>query len=91
MAGVFPLFKLPLELRDLIYSHYFEPSFATGCEEHGGYPGGKYSYDLDMLLVSKQVRAEAKDVWRREHVFVRIETPWEQAGELQSTIYTCLR
>ncbi|KAF2726787.1 hypothetical protein EJ04DRAFT_480028 [Polyplosphaeria fusca] len=80
MAKPFPFLKLPSELRDQIYSHYLEPILDLGpCEFGGGYPGGTYSYNLDLLRVCQQIYSEANDVWRREHLFVRIDTPWEQA------------
>ncbi|KAF2263036.1 hypothetical protein CC78DRAFT_617989 [Lojkania enalia] len=74
---LFPFLSLPLELREQIYSLYFNPSSRLERRENGG---GQYRFDFDILRVSKQVYIEAQTVWRREVHFVRIETPWPQAA-----------
>ncbi|KAF2679956.1 hypothetical protein K458DRAFT_490342 [Lentithecium fluviatile CBS 122367] len=76
MAGSSPLMRLPLELRELVYSHYFEPDKSPPDDYFGG---GKYKFRFELLRVCKSVYLEAQTVWRRENVFVRIETPWPQA------------
>lgn len=79
----FPFLRLPLELREAIYSLYFKPSdrlVQTSYLEAQGYFGGLYKFDLDLWRVNKQVYIEASRVWKRENVFVKIATPWPSAG-----------
>lgn len=79
----FPFLDLPLELRDQIYSLYFKPadrlvhSHALSAK---GFFGGVYAFDFGLYRVNKQVYKEAKKVWQRENVFVKIATPWPSAG-----------
>lgn len=79
----FPFLRLPLELREQIYSIYFSPAdhLVKSTElEAKGFFGGVYQWDFDVLRVNKQVYEEAKKVWRRENVFVKVATPWPSAG-----------
>ncbi|RYO29749.1 hypothetical protein AA0111_g5958 [Alternaria arborescens] len=78
----FPFLRLPLELREQIYSVYFSPAdhLVKSTElEAKGFFGGVYQWDFDVLRVNKQVYEEAKKVWRRENVFVKVATPWPSA------------
>ncbi|RYN47893.1 hypothetical protein AA0114_g7331 [Alternaria tenuissima] len=78
----FPFLRLPLELREQIYSIYFSPAdhLVKSTElEAKGFFGGVYQWDFDVLRVNKQVYEEAKKVWRRENVFVKVATPWPSA------------
>lgn len=82
-ATPFPFLALPLELRESIYSLYFKPSdrlVRNSSLEAQGYFGGVYQFDFDLYRVNKQVYTEAKGVWKRENVFVKIATPWPSAG-----------
>ena len=45
-----------------------------------GYSGGIYDFDVDLFRVNRQLYSEAKAVWKRENVFVKISTPWPSAG-----------
>jgi hypothetical protein len=77
------LLTLPLELREQIYSLYFKPADRLTHSEAlnaQGFFGGVYRFDFDLCRVNKQIYAEAKAVWRRENVFVKIATPWPSAG-----------
>jgi hypothetical protein len=77
------LLSLPLELREQIYSLYFKPADRLTHSEAlnaQGFFGGVYRFDFDLCRVNKQIYAEAKAVWRRENVFVKIATPWPSAG-----------
>jgi hypothetical protein len=79
----FPFLRLPLELREQVYSHYFHPGdhlVRTPALEAKGFFGGVYRWDLDIFYASKQVYRESRRVWRRENVFVKIATPWPNAG-----------
>jgi len=77
------LFSLPLELREQIYSLYFKPAdrlhHSQKLNEEGFY-GGVYRFEFQLLRVNKQIHDEAKAVWQRENVFVKIATPWPSAG-----------
>ena len=79
----FPFMQLPLELREQIYSIYFNPPdhLAKSPDlEARGFFGGLYRWDFDLWTVNKQIYAESKTVWRRENIFVKIATPWPSAG-----------
>jgi hypothetical protein len=79
----FPFLALPLELRESIYSLYFKPADHLRHSDQlnaQGFFGGVYTFDFDLCRVNKQVYREAKAVWKRENVFVKIATPWPSAG-----------
>jgi hypothetical protein len=79
----FPFMRLPLELREQIYSLYFRPGdhLSKNFElEAKGFFGGVYHWNFDLWRVNKQVYSESKKVWKRENVFVKIATPWPSAG-----------
>ncbi|EOA86571.1 uncharacterized protein SETTUDRAFT_162810 [Exserohilum turcica Et28A] len=81
-GAAFPFLRLPLELREQVYSHYFHPGdhlVQNADLEARGFYGGVYRWDLSVLHVCKQVYAESKKVWRRENVFVKVATPWPSA------------
>lgn len=82
-APAFPFLRLPLELREQVYSHYFHPGdhlVRNTALESKGFFGGVYHWDLDVFYVNKQIHRESKRVWRRENIFVKIATPWPSAG-----------
>ncbi|KAH8723824.1 hypothetical protein GQ44DRAFT_728400 [Phaeosphaeriaceae sp. PMI808] len=84
MPSPFPFLSLPLELREAIYSLYFKPADRLAHNlslDAQGYSGGVYDFDFDLYLVNRQLYDEAKTVWRRENVFVKIATPWPSAEE----------
>tara|TARA_R110002003_G_scaffold140_2_gene12759 strand:+ start:3033 stop:3470 length:438 start_codon:yes stop_codon:yes gene_type:complete len=79
----FPFLSLPLELRETVYSLYFKPADRLQRNhslEEQGFFGGVYKFDFDLYRVNKQIYNEAKRVWKRENVFVKIATPWPSAG-----------
>ncbi|KAF2788797.1 hypothetical protein K505DRAFT_314239 [Melanomma pulvis-pyrius CBS 109.77] len=76
MSAAFPFLRLPLELREAVYSLYFNPASRLVDGEFGG---GQYRFEFDLYRVNKQVYSEAENVFRRENVFVRIDTPWPTA------------
>ncbi|OCK75497.1 hypothetical protein K432DRAFT_429380 [Lepidopterella palustris CBS 459.81] len=73
MEKPFPFLCLPLELREAVYSHYFNPASHLVPREGGG---SKYRFDFDIYLASHQLRLESQKVFRREHIFIKVETPW---------------
>ncbi len=79
----FPFLKLPLELREVIYSLYFKPAdrlIHNASLQAQGFYGGLYSFEFSLCQVNKQIHDESRRVWRRENVFVKIATPWPSAG-----------
>ncbi|KAH7561565.1 hypothetical protein BM1_02669 [Bipolaris maydis] len=81
-APAFPFLRLPLELREQIYSYYFHPGdhlVRSTALEAKGFFGGVYHWDFDVFYVNKQIHRESKRVWRRENIFVKIATPWPSA------------
>lgn len=79
----FPFLSLPLELREQIYALYFKPAdrlVHSDAFNVKGFFGGVYNFDFELYRVSRQIYAEAKRVWERENVFVKIATPWPSAG-----------
>lgn len=78
-----PFLRLPLELREQIYSLYFKPSdrlHTSPALEAQGLFGGVYRFEFDLWRTSRQIYEESSRVWRRENVFVKIATPWPSAG-----------
>ncbi|KAF2186689.1 hypothetical protein K469DRAFT_630618 [Zopfia rhizophila CBS 207.26] len=73
MSKAFPFLRLPLELREAIYSLYFNPASLVQRRKDGAV---EYKFDLRLYRVNKQIYSEAQTVFRRENVFIRIETPW---------------
>ena len=77
----FPFLRLPLELREAVYSHYFDPAtHLIACE--GGTGKSSYRFDFNIYLASSQIYREAQKVFRRELSFIRVETPWPETGGL---------
>jgi hypothetical protein len=83
LSKPFPFMRLPIELREQIYSLYFNPAEhlvkSTGLEAKGFF-GGMYQWRFDLWRVNRQVYEESKKVWKRENVFIKIATPWPSAG-----------
>lgn len=65
---------------------YFKPAdrLVTNSNlDAAGFFGGVYKFDFDLSRVNRQICAEARRVWRRENVFVKVATPWPSAGMYQ--------
>ncbi|KAH9860897.1 hypothetical protein IAQ61_010632 [Plenodomus lingam] len=78
-----PFFTLPLELREQIYSLYHKPAdrlVRNHILDAQGLFGGVYEFDFALWRANKQVYEEARRVWRRENVFMKIGLPWPSAG-----------
>jgi hypothetical protein len=80
----FPLMRLPIELREIIYSHYFAPEWDERYRDNFGPSGGKHKFHVDLFRVCSTVRYEAQKVWQREHTFVKVLTPWAEVGTFAS-------
>jgi hypothetical protein len=77
-SPIFRFLDLPGELRNNIYENILGPGDAR--QDMGeGYT--RYSYDLALFLVSKQLYAESRKIFRELNVFARIETPWDEAQQ----------
>lgn len=79
------LLSIPIELREYIWSLYLKPADrlvrCSHLDEEGFY-GGVYHFDFALWRVNRQIYSEAKSVWQRENIFVKIATPWSGAGRL---------
>ncbi|KAI9656201.1 MAG: hypothetical protein M1821_004864 [Bathelium mastoideum] len=71
----FRFLDLPPELRDEIYALALVPEFHE--EESITWR----EYRLGILRVNKQINNEAQQVFRRDNVFCRIETPWTETEQ----------
>jgi len=78
----FPFLDLPRELRDQIYNEALNSNvFREQLED--GY--SRYNFEWALLRVNRQIYHEAKIVYLKNFVFVRIETPWDKASEYVQT------
>lgn len=68
--------KLPLEIRELFYHEVLNP---TNNKQDLGNDYKGYQYDLRFFRTCQQVYHEAREVFRRNNVFVAVETPWPEA------------
>jgi len=68
--------KLPGEIREAIYHEVL-------CSVNNKFDAGnqykKYAFDLNLFLTCQQVYQEARTVFRRDNIFISIETPWPEA------------
>lgn len=69
------LLSLPPEIRDHIWSDILDKRLQKR-EEHSF-----YTIDLTVLRTNKQIHQEAQRVLHRDHTFISIQTPWEQAWD----------
>ena len=81
---------LPPEIRSNIYAelvaaHRNRHPKNPNPRGSGGDIYEEYSFHLNVFQVSKKVYAEAYEVFRRENVFIVIESPWTRA-ELQLVV-----
>ena len=68
--------SLPGEIREAIYHEVL-------CSVNNKFDAGnqykKYAFDLNLFLTCQQVYQEARTVFRRDNIFISIETPWPEA------------
>ncbi|MCJ1330227.1 hypothetical protein MMC10_006910 [Thelotrema lepadinum] len=74
----FPLLRLPAELRELIYLKTLSP---VENKQYTGDGHEIYRYDLDLLLVNRQLYYEARKIFRENNQFISIVTPWPEAQQ----------
>ncbi|GAP82672.1 putative tetratricopeptide-like helical protein [Rosellinia necatrix] len=72
------LLSLPPEIRDQIYTLILHPDSnrTYGADEYTDYD---YRGALALFQLNRQIYYEARDVFRRLNIFLRIETPWPEA------------
>jgi len=72
------LLSLPPEIRDQIYSIILHPNNnrITLSSEYSDYD---YRAAFVLFRLNRQIYHEARDVFRKLNVFVRVETPWSEA------------
>jgi len=74
----FRFLDLPAELRNHIYSLLLDPRDAR--QNYGeGY--SRYRYDLAVFFVNRQIYRESLNVFRQLNIFVRVDTPWDEASQ----------
>ncbi|KAL6719016.1 hypothetical protein ACLMJK_003251 [Lecanora helva] len=74
---------LPPEIREQIYSEILSTANSK-CPTIDPEETASYQYNLDILLVNRQVHHEAKKIFQ-DNVFVKITTPWPEAiGHIRS-------
>jgi tetratricopeptide (TPR) repeat protein len=72
----FRFLDLPPELRNNIYREVLNPSsFRKKLPDHYTH----YAFDLSIFLVSKQVYCESRSIFLQNFIFIRVETPWDEA------------
>ncbi|KAI1825957.1 hypothetical protein F4861DRAFT_144682 [Xylaria intraflava] len=74
---VMGLLSLPPEIRDQIYGVILHPDNNRVCLPNE-YTKYDYSDALVLFRLNRRIYHEARDVFRRLNVFVRIETPWPE-------------
>lgn len=75
-----PFLTLPGEIRENIYKQLLITD-NNYHELEDQDPTTFWTFDLRIYRTSKQVYAEAREVFRRVNTFVKIITPWESAVE----------
>jgi len=71
---------LPGEIRENIYKQLLITD-NNYREREDQDPSTFWTFDVRIYRTSKQIYAEARDVFRRVNTFVKIVTPWESAVE----------
>lgn len=68
--------ELPGEIREAIYH---EVLCSVNNKHDAGNQYKKYKFDLSLFSVCQQIYSEARTVFRRDNIFVSVETPWPEA------------
>ncbi|KAK5174690.1 uncharacterized protein LTR77_001772 [Saxophila tyrrhenica] len=72
------LLTLPPEIREYIYRLILHPS-ANRSSIADGYALQNYSAALVLFKLNHQIYIESRKIFRDLNIFVRIETPWQEA------------
>ncbi|TKA74149.1 hypothetical protein B0A49_04998 [Cryomyces minteri] len=76
----FRFLDLPGEIREHIYRDVLPFTLHKNILDTG-HSHDSYTFASNIFLVNKQVYYEARKVFQRDNVFVRIETPWPEAQQ----------
>ena len=71
-----PILRLPAEVRTRIFT-YLLAANNVKYDLGEGYTG--YQFCTNLFLVSRQICEEAREVFRRKNIFIRISTLWLEA------------
>ena len=70
--------EVPGEIREAIYH---EVLCSLNNKQDLGNHYKKYNFDLNLFRTCRQIYTEAREVFRRDNVFVSVQTPWPQAQQ----------
>lgn len=70
--------EVPGEIREAIYH---EVLCSLNNKQDLGNNYKKYNFDLSLFQTCKQIHIEAREVFRRDNIFVSIQTPWPEAQQ----------
>jgi tetratricopeptide (TPR) repeat protein len=70
--------EIPGEIREAIYHQVLRS--ANNKEDLGNHYK-KYNFDLSLFRTCKQIHNEAREVFRRDNIFIAIQTPWPEAQQ----------
>jgi tetratricopeptide (TPR) repeat protein len=70
--------EIPGEIREAIYHQVLRS--ANNKEDLGNHYK-KYNFDLSLFQTCKQIHNEAREVFRRDNIFVSVQTPWPEAQQ----------
>ena len=76
---MFRFLDLPPEIRVIVYAEVVSAKSSKHFPPPNADMPAWYRHDLSLFLVSKQVYAEAKQVFRDTNNFVKVSTPWPTA------------
>ena len=70
--------EVPGEIREAVYHEILR---SVNNKQELGNQYNKYTFDLSLFLTCRKVYDEAREVFRRDNIFVSIETPWPEAQQ----------
>jgi tetratricopeptide (TPR) repeat protein len=70
--------EVPGEIREAVYH---EVLCSVNNKQDLGNQYNKYNFDLSLFRTCRQVYNEAREIFRRDNIFVSIQTPWPEAQQ----------
>ena len=70
--------EIPAEIREAVY---YEVLCSLNNKQDLGNQYKKYNFDLGLFRTCQQIYNEAREVFRRNNIFVSIQTPWPEAQQ----------